>query len=132
MTKIFIDTDVFIDFLAGRKPWSDHAARLFTRIERMEIDAYTSSLTIRNLYDALREHAAHDRVVRALTDLTGMIGILPVDLEIIEKALQSDFPGLDTAIQYYCAEAEKVNAIISRNIRDYRISEIPVVGPEGI
>lgn len=132
MIKIFIDTDIIIDFLTGRKPYSVSAANLFSRIDKMEIDAYTSSLTIRNLYYILRKNASHDRVIRALNELIGMIGVLPVNLDSMEKALQSEFPDLETGIQYSCAESEKVNAIITRNIRDYKLSRIPVVGPEGI
>jgi predicted nucleic acid-binding protein len=130
MTRVFLDTDVIIDFLTDRKPFSESASLLFNRIDRKEISGYTSSQSISNLYYILRKYGSHKRVIQALKELNTFIGILPVNQKIIRNAMQSGFTDLEDAIQYYCAESGYVDAIITRNIRDYKEAKLPVVSPE--
>lgn len=130
MKRVFIDTDVIIDFLTDRKPFSDSASILFSRIDKKEFEGYTSSQSISNLYYILRKFAPHKRVIQALRELTALIGILPVDQEIIGKALQSAFADFEDGIQYYSAEAGQVDVIITRNIRDYKRAGIAVMSPD--
>jgi predicted nucleic acid-binding protein len=130
MIKVFIDTDVIIDFLADRKPFSESAAILFNRIEKKEIEGFTSSQSISNLYDILRKYDSQRNVIQALSDLISLIGILPVGHEVIQKALQSDFTDFEDGIQNFCAETEKMDVIVTRNIRDYKRASIAVLNPD--
>jgi predicted nucleic acid-binding protein len=130
MIKVFIDTDVIIDFLADRKPFSESAAILFNRIEKKEIEGFTSSQSISNLYYILRKYDSQRNVIQALSDLISLIGILPVGHEVIQKALQSDFTDFEDGIQNFCAETEKMDVIVTRNIRDYKRASIAVLNPD--
>jgi predicted nucleic acid-binding protein len=130
MTRVFIDTDVIIDFLADRKPFSESATILFHYIDKKEIEGYTSAQSISNLYYILRKFASHKKVIQALKELTAMIGILPVDQVIVGNALQSVFTDFEDAIQNYCAEAAHVDAIITRNIKDYKRAGMAVMSPD--
>lgn len=130
MIKVFIDTDVIIDFLADRKPFSESAAILFNRIEKNEIEGFTSSQSISNLYYILRKFDSHRKVVQTLRDLISLIGILPVDQAIIEQALQSGFADFEDGIQNFCAETGQVDVIVTRNIKDYKKSSMAVMSPD--
>lgn len=130
MNKVFIDTDVIIDFLLDRKPFSEGAVILFDRIEKKEIEGFTSAQSIGNLYYILRKLGSQKKVVGTLKELTTLIGVLPVDQPIVGKALESGFTDLEDAIQYYCAEAAGMDALITRNHKDYRLARIPVLGPD--
>ena len=130
MARVFIDTDVIIDFLANRKPFSENAAILFNRMEKKEIEGYTSAQSISNLYYILRKYSSNKRALEALRELTELIGILPVNAEIIGKALQSAFADFEDGIQYFCAEAGQADVIITRNVRDYKGVRIAVMTPD--
>jgi predicted nucleic acid-binding protein len=130
MIKVFIDTDVIIDFLADRKPFSESAAILFDRIEKKEIEGFTSSQSISNLYCILRRFDSHRNVIQVLGDLLSLIGILPVSQEVIRKALQSGFTDFEDGIQNFCAETERMDVIVTRNIRDYNKASIAVLSPD--
>ena len=45
MKKVFIDTNVLIDFLGEREPFYDAAARIVSRADRKEIELMVSSLS---------------------------------------------------------------------------------------
>lgn len=128
MNNVFIDTDVIIDFLADREPFSREAALLFSLSERKKIKAFTSALTYSNLYYVLRKFETHTRVVSKLKDLTGFVYILKVDEQVVRNAMQSGFSDFEDGLQYYCAlDYKNIDVIITRNIKDYKESIIPVM-----
>lgn len=130
MTYLFIDTDVIIDFLIDRKPFSREAAIIFTLIEQKKLKGYSSSLTFSNLYYVLRKIESHNKVISKLEILSKMVGILRVEEQTIKNALASGFSDFEDSIQYFSAiDSKKIDVIITRNIKDFKKSEIPVMTP---
>jgi len=130
MTELFIDTDVIIDFLIDRKPFSREAAVIFTLIEQKKIKGHVSVLTFSNIYYILRKIESHNKVKAKLESLSNIVGILNVGERIIKDALANDFPDFEDSIQYFTAiESKKADIIITRNIKDYKKSSIPVMTP---
>jgi predicted nucleic acid-binding protein len=130
MNNLFIDTDVILDFLTDRKPFSMGAAILFTLAEQKKIKAYTSSLTFSNLYYVLRRFESQTKVISKLTGLSNLFTILKVDELIVRNAIQSGFPDFEDSLQYYCAlDFKHIDVIITRNIKDFKNSELPVMTP---
>lgn len=43
MRKVFVDTNILIDLLADRRPFSKFAIEIFGLAERREVDLFTSS-----------------------------------------------------------------------------------------
>ncbi len=131
MTDLFVDTDVIIDFIIDRQPFSIDAAKVFTLIEQKKIKGYTSALCYSNLYYVLSKYAPHKKVITMLNELSELVGILKVDDNIIKASLASDFKDFEDAIQYYTAqEYKRIDVIITRNIKDYKKSSLPVMTPE--
>jgi predicted nucleic acid-binding protein len=130
MTEIFIDTDVIIDFLIDRKPHSREAAIIFTLIEQKKLRGYVSSLTFSNLYYVLRKVESHSRVISKLDSISKILTILKVDQQIIKDSIASGFSDFEDSIQYNCAlDFKKIDVLITRNTKDYKNSEIPIMTP---
>jgi predicted nucleic acid-binding protein len=130
MIHIFSDTDIILDVITGRMPFSVEASSLFTLIEEEQIKSSTSSLSISNIYYILRKHATHQRVVSRLKELSELLHILSVDDAIIKSALQSGFKDFEDAIQYQTALTNPdIELIVTRNINDYKRAELPVMTP---
>ncbi len=131
MENVFIDTDVIVDFLTDRKPFSLESAKIFSLIDQKKIKGCVSSLSFSNLYYVLRKFGTHKKVISSLQDLSELVGILKVDSDIVKSALTSDFKDFEDSIQYFAAqEQKKVDCIITRNIKDYKDSSLPVMTPE--
>jgi predicted nucleic acid-binding protein len=130
MNNIFIDTDVIIDFLIDRKLYSREAAIIFTLIDQKKLKGYTSSLTFSNLYYILRKIESHARVISKLDSLSELLAVLKVDSQIIRNAIDSGFPDFEDSIQYFCArDNKKIEVIITRNTKDFKNSDLPVMTP---
>ena len=54
MKHVFMDTNVVIDFLANRQPFSLYAAKLFDLAVSGSITIYISALSYSNIYYILR------------------------------------------------------------------------------
>ena len=131
MENVFIDTDVIVDFLTDRKPFSLESAKIFSLIDQKKIKGCVSSLSFSNLYYVLRKFGTHKKVISSLQDLSELVDILKVDSDIVKSALTSDFKDFEDSIQYFAAQEHKnVDCIITRNIKDYKDSSLPVMTPE--
>jgi len=131
MKHIFVDTNIILDVVTGRLPHSVEATSLFTLIEEEQIKSSASSLSFSKLYYVLRKFATHQKVVSKLKELSDLLHILSVDESTIKNALQSKFKDFEDAIQYYTALSDpKIDAIVTRNIKDYKESGLPVMSPE--
>lgn len=126
MEKVFIDTDIAFDLLTQRAPHYTYAAALFTLADRKKIRLYISALSFSNLnYILSRELGAKD-ARKILLDFKVLVNVLSVDDKIIHLALNSDFSDLEDAIQHYTAIEHGMPQILTRNIKDYKKSAIPV------
>ncbi len=131
MENVFIDTDVIVDFLTDRKPFSLESAKIFSLIDQKKIKGYVSSLSFSSLYYVFRKFGTHKKVISSLQDLSELVDILKVDSDIVKSALTSDFKDFEDSIQYFAAQEQKrVDCIITRNIKDYKDSSLPVMTPE--
>ena len=53
--RLFIDSDVIIDFFTNRTPFADSASQLLELNHKGEITLYLSALSINNIYYILRK-----------------------------------------------------------------------------
>ncbi len=131
MIHAFIDSDVLLDVVTGRLPFSREAGAIFTLIEKNRLRGYASSLSFSNLYYVLRKHASHARVIKSLMNLSDLLEILEVDQHAVKLALKSGFKDFEDALQCYSAQSNpEINVILTRNIKDFALSELPVMTPE--
>ena len=131
MTDVFIDTDVIIDYITDRKPFSDNAEIIFGLIENRKIKGHTSALCFSNLYYLINQQLSRKMTLSILKDLAGLLNILKVDEDAVLLALDSDFRDFEDALQYYTAsDYKRIDLIVTRNVRDYRHSHLPVMTPD--
>jgi predicted nucleic acid-binding protein len=128
--RLFLDTNVIIDFLADRKPFAEAAGQLFTLTIDKKALIYCSAISFNNIYYLLRQTYPHLPSIKLLEELSGMTEIIAVDEKIIRLSLKSNFNDLEDAIQYFSAiSVNNLNGIVTRNSKDFRKSTLPVLSP---
>ena len=131
MTHILIDTDVILDFFLKRKPFFNDSVRLFSLAENKKIKVFITSLSFSNCYYILRQVGSHETVIENLRKLALISEILSVNSKSVELALYSEFRDFEDSLQDFSAcQNNIINAIITRNIKDYKKSKLPVMTPE--
>ncbi len=131
MKNILIDTDVILDFFFDRKPHSDNSTIILNLCELGQLKGFITPVIISNTYYLLRRTARHEKVVEKLKQLLTITHVLHMDRQVIEKALNSEFKDFEDALQNFSAlNHGKIEVIITRNVKDYKKSEIGVLTPE--
>ena len=131
MKHIFLDTNIVIDFLADRKPFSLYAAKLFNFSLLGKAKIYISAVSYNNIYYILRQSLSSTETIKLLDELSEMTEITDVTKIIIKKSLKSDFKDFEDAIQYNCAlTLTKVDFIVTRDTKDFKKSSLSVMTPE--
>lgn len=131
MKHIFLDTNILIDFFAGRKPFSIEAAKLFNYSFKNKINIYISAVSYNNIYYILRQSCSHTETIKMLSELNEWTDIIDVSKEIIKKSLKSDFKDFEDAIQYNCAKSiNKIDFIVTRDTKDFKTSLLPILTPK--
>lgn len=130
MTDVFMDTNVVIDFLADRQPFSLYAARLFDLSVNGKISIYISAVSYNNIYYILRQSLTNSATIKLLADLSEMTEITDVTSAIIRQSLKTDFKDYEDAVQYYCAlSIPGIDFIVTRDTKDFKKSTLPVLTP---
>ncbi len=131
MKRIFIDTNVILDFLADRTPFSEHAAILFQLAKDRKVEIYISAISINNTYYILRKVTSHKNAIQLISELEELVGLQETTRSIIRKALKSNFSDFEDAIQYFSAvQLGNVDIIATRDLKGFKKSDIPILSPE--
>jgi predicted nucleic acid-binding protein len=128
--RVLIDTNVVLDFLQEREPFVENAARLFERIDTGEVEGFIAATTITNIYYIIRRAAGRIVAQDAITQVLSDLNICAVDLEMLEQALALNFEDFEDAVQYACAVAHNVDAIVTRDASGFASAEIPIMLPD--
>ena len=72
MKHIFLDTNIVIDFLADRKPFSLFAAKLFNFSILGKAKIYVSAVSYNNIYYILRQSHSSVKTLKLLDEVSEM------------------------------------------------------------
>jgi len=128
--KLFVDSDVVIDFFTDREPHANPASELFELNEQGNVKLYLSAVGINNIYYIVRRFLGHKKTLEVVETLTEMTEIVGTKKREIIQALKNQFTDYEDSVQYASAITIKdLDAIITQNIKDYRNSSIAVMSP---
>lgn len=131
MDRVLIDSDVILDLLFDRKPFAEHSKIILGMCETGAISGFLTPLIYSNVYYLLRQTAKHEKVIEKLKQLLKITEVLQMDRNVVENALNSGFKDFEDSLQNYSAVNNgNIDIILTRNLKDYKNSELGVFTPE--
>ena len=131
MKKVFLDTNIIVDLIADRKPFSKYSIEIFKKAEEKKIKLFTSSHSIATTHYLLKKYLEEKILRDVLYNLLDYVTVIAVDTDVLKKGLRSKHKDFEDSIQILCASTiEKIDCIVTRNTKDFRDSEILVLAPE--
>lgn len=120
MIKLFIDSDIIIDFLSQREPFFAESVHLFNELaNNPNIKAYSSAIVFANVTYILNKQIGKQIARQKLIELRQLIDIVPTNQLIVDSALHSNIQDFEDALQIKSAESFGINYILTRNHKDY-------------
>lgn len=131
VNKVFVDTDVIIDHLTDRHPFANSSSMMFELNEQRRIQIHISAISVNNIYYISRKVIGQPKALKLIEALIENVEVIGTTKKEIKAAFQTGFKDFADSVQYATARTVKgMSAIITRNIKDYRKSEIAVFSPE--
>ena len=128
--RIFIDTNVLADTMVKREDngFSIDAVNLMSSFNDLPVTLYASAVSIPTLAYLIKGVAPEIKKY-SIKKLLKVIDILPSHKKHVDAALNGNWHDIEDAMQYACAVENACDLIITRDVRDYRDSQIPVMTP---
>ena len=123
MKRIFLDTNILIDYIDNRAG-ADDAEQIFACGFSGEALLFASSLTFANMAYIIKGRAQEERY-EALRKMAGVVEILPLGKEEVLSAIAQPAPDFEDMLQYQCAKTADCDYIVTNDRRHYEFSSIP-------
>ncbi|GAB3918226.1 type II toxin-antitoxin system VapC family toxin [Larkinella terrae] len=128
--RLFLDTNIVLDLLGERIPHYHSIAKLATLADNGEIVLAVSALSFATVNYFLSKFEGNAKAIEKLRKFKIISAIISVDELMIEKGLNSNFTDFEDALQYFCAVKGNCRIILTRNPKDYKQSELPIMTAE--
>lgn len=127
--KILIDTNVVLDLLMDRQPFSEAAARVFDRVERGEVTACLCATTLTTIHYLCARELGDASTRSALQDLLDLCEVASVTRPVLEHALSSKLTDFEDAVLVEAGVQSGATAVVTRNVKDFRGAGLPAYAP---
>ncbi len=127
--KILLDTNVVLDVLLERQPYYFASSEIFILSSKNNIQLFITSTIVTDIYYILSKVLSKKKAKDFLTNLLDIVDICGVEKRTILEAMKSDFKDLEDAVQHFAAKLESIDIILTRNKKDFKLSEIKVLTP---
>lgn len=131
--NFFVDTDIIVDLIQNRKPFNQYADLIFASALAGNIKLFTAAHTILNVHYLNKKFLEENKLRQTIGHILDVIEIIAVDKEILRRGLSSDHKDFEDAVQISCAyKIDNLEAIITRNLKDFSKAEVKVLAPEQV
>ncbi len=117
--KVFLDTNVIIDFYDRRGEFYYPAAVLFDLANKEKIKILVSATTFVNAFFILRKTYKREELYNSMKGLASLCEITSVNGDIIRKCLQEECRDFEDGVQYTSALFHQADVIVTRNVKDF-------------
>ena len=127
--KVLFDTNIILDVLLDREPFSEHASHLMSKVERSEVNGLLCATTVTTIHYLLSKNLDKEKAITNIKSIMALFEVAPVNRIVIDNALQSKFTDFEDSVLHESARHAGAEYIITRNIKDFKNTKIPAFTP---
>lgn len=126
--RVLLDTNVMLDRLLDRKPWADEALPLWQARDTGRLITYIAASVLTDIFYIARRQVGTPAALASI-DRCLALEVLSVDKAILLRARALPGSDFEDNVGIACAEAERLDFIITRNTDDFRHSPARAIEP---
>lgn len=127
--RVFIDTNILIDYLLDRGDNTKIAVRLLKYSYEHSLEILVCDLTIANISYITRKDIPRSQFYDIMNRVSKFFTIVPMGENVIKSALEAQWKDFEDSLQYFSAIQANANCIITRNVKDFQEQGIPIFTP---
>lgn len=127
--RVLLDTNIVLDLILKRPPFNVVAKEIFARAARKEIEVFVSPITPINAFYTTRKEIGKDAAFLAIQGILNIVEVAKTDKTILQNAFALNFNDYEDAVQCACALAENLDAVVTRNTKDFTNAPLQIYSP---
>jgi predicted nucleic acid-binding protein len=127
--NIVFDTNVILDVLLERGDFLQESVALVNHVELAETNGFISASSIATIYYIAQKAFNRKKAEKEIELLTEIFDIAPVNKTVVVDALKLGFKDFEDAIIHESARCINADAIVTRNVKDFKKAKIKVHSP---
>ena len=128
--RVLFDTNVVLDVLLQRTPFFGSAAQLFAKVETGVLNGYLCATTITTIHYLATKELDKDQARKEIDRLLMLFDVAPVNRGVLASAVRSPISDYEDAVLHEAARSLGLDAIITRNIGDFKQATLTVHTPD--
>lgn len=128
--EAYLDTNVILDAMLERGTFSNPAKEIFYNLASSQITGIISTSAITDIYYLIQKNTNRSTAKKAIETLFNLMYISDTTREDCINAYSLDMKDFEDALVVSVAKRNKVNCIITRNVKDFTNAPLPVLTPE--
>ena len=129
MMTALVDTNILLDYFLARQPFDVPALAIWRANEQGRFAGYFSGITVVNLFYVARKEIGKTGARQAVAELLAVMHVAPIDEAVVRVAHSLQWSDYEDAVQHASATASGLDAIVTRNLADYKGATLPVFSP---
>ncbi len=130
MKKVLFDINIFLDIFLERNDFYEGSAKVFAMVENKQFHGYICSFTIPTLFYLLSKEFNRRKALIFIEKIRVLFSVSTVDEKVIDLSIVSEFKDIEDAVQYFSALDAEIDYLITRNKKDFKKDDIPILTPE--
>jgi predicted nucleic acid-binding protein len=127
--RVLVDSDVVLDLFLERPGFVSQAELLWEAHAQGRIEAQVAPITVISLFYFSRKFKGAVVAHKAVDQLLATVQVCSLNHSVLRDASTLGFQDYEDAVQVAAAMAAGLDAIVTRNVNDYKNSPLPVYSP---
>ncbi len=128
--KILIDTNIVLDVLLNREPFSKYSAEIFKLAEQGKVEAFLTANSVTDIVYILRKTYDKETIKKNLLVMFKFIKLLNVSAKDLLNAFDINYEDYEDAVIMQCATRIKADYIVTGNPDDFKASSVKHITAE--
>ena len=127
--RIFLDTNVILDFLLEREPFYYDALKIWAACEEGTVEGYVSALTVDNVHYIAQRIKSDTTAMIAVRGILDIFNVVPLDKELMRRAADFHDRDFEDDIQLQSAIKAGCSHLFTRDPTHFHSKAIAIVPP---
>ena len=132
MKKVFLDTNVILDLLLDREPFSNNIAEIIELSAEKSIELCISSVALTDTNYIIQKFEGTKSANSKTKLILELVTVENVGETTVTQASNSKFKDFEDGVQNFCAIESKHKVIVTRDTKGFKHSTLSIMTPREI